>query len=173
MARALRSQTGWWLAGDLARCRDRETSRTRETGPAALAANIVRAERGFRVDPASFLYLPLRIMIAETEEGTGQISAGLLAPARLGAGAPPLAYQSCWLVPRLGCLLTPLLFAVGEWIADVQPKLAARVRLLCAGIPGRLAGGPARRYGHSTGIPLGSERLENGHSLSTPLLTGA
>ena len=43
-------------------------------GVTYLAANIVRAERGFRVDPASFLYIPLRIMIAETEHGTGQIS---------------------------------------------------------------------------------------------------
>ena len=43
-------------------------------GVTYLAANIVRAERGFRVDPACFLYIPLRVMIAETEEGTGQIS---------------------------------------------------------------------------------------------------
>jgi hypothetical protein len=43
-------------------------------GVTYLAANIVRAERGFRVDPASFLCIPLRVMIAETEEGTGQIS---------------------------------------------------------------------------------------------------
>jgi hypothetical protein len=43
-------------------------------GVTYLAANIVRAERGFRADPASFLYIPLRIMISETEHGTGQIS---------------------------------------------------------------------------------------------------
>jgi hypothetical protein len=43
-------------------------------GVTYLAANIVRAERGFRADPASFLYIPLRIMISETEQGTGQIS---------------------------------------------------------------------------------------------------
>lgn len=43
-------------------------------GVTYLAANIVRAERGFRVDPASFLYIPLRIMISETGRGTGQIS---------------------------------------------------------------------------------------------------
>ena len=43
-------------------------------GVTYLAANIVRAERGFRVDPACFLHIPLRIMIAETEHGTGQIS---------------------------------------------------------------------------------------------------
>jgi hypothetical protein len=43
-------------------------------GVTYLAANIVRAERGFRIDPASFLYIPLRIMIAETDHGTGQIS---------------------------------------------------------------------------------------------------
>jgi hypothetical protein len=43
-------------------------------GVTYLAANIVKAERGFRVDPASFLYIPLRIMISETGHGTGQIS---------------------------------------------------------------------------------------------------
>jgi hypothetical protein len=39
-----------------------------------LAGNIVKAERGFRIDPATFLYLPLRIVIAEGPAGNGQIS---------------------------------------------------------------------------------------------------
>lgn len=43
-------------------------------GVTYLAANIVRAERGFRADPGSLLYIPLRIMISETGHGTGQIS---------------------------------------------------------------------------------------------------
>jgi hypothetical protein len=36
-ARPLRSQTGWWLAGDHVRCRDWGNFPARETGPAALA----------------------------------------------------------------------------------------------------------------------------------------
>jgi hypothetical protein len=39
-----------------------------------LAGNIVKAERGFRIDPATFLYVPLRIVIAETAAGTGEMS---------------------------------------------------------------------------------------------------
>jgi uncharacterized protein (DUF302 family) len=39
-----------------------------------LAGNIVKAERGFRIDPATFLYVPLRIVIAETATGNGKIS---------------------------------------------------------------------------------------------------
>ena len=39
-----------------------------------LAGNIVKAERGFRIDPATFLYLPLRIVIAEGLAGNGEIS---------------------------------------------------------------------------------------------------
>jgi hypothetical protein len=34
-----------------------------------LAGNIVKAERGFRIDPATFLYVPLRIVIAEGPAG--------------------------------------------------------------------------------------------------------
>jgi hypothetical protein len=39
-----------------------------------LAGNIVRAEPGFHVDPGCFLYVPTRITITETEQGTGRIS---------------------------------------------------------------------------------------------------
>jgi uncharacterized protein (DUF302 family) len=59
-------------------------------GVTYLAANIVRAERGFRVDPASFLYIPLRIMISETEQGTGQISFDLPADLMAVFGHPDL-----------------------------------------------------------------------------------
>ena len=63
-------------------------------GATYLAADIIRAERGFRADPACFLYIPLRIMIAETEQGTGQISfdvpgrRGGWQDARSAAGTP-------------------------------------------------------------------------------------
>src|SRR5262245_3328668 len=39
-----------------------------------LAGNIIKAEPGFRAEPASFLYIPLRITISETDTGTGEIS---------------------------------------------------------------------------------------------------
>ena len=39
-----------------------------------LAGNIIKAEPGFRADPGSFLYIPLRIAISETTTGTGEIS---------------------------------------------------------------------------------------------------
>jgi hypothetical protein len=60
------------------------------SGVTYLAANIVRAERGFRIDPACFLYIPLRIMIAETEQGTGQISFDLPADLLAVFGHPGL-----------------------------------------------------------------------------------
>jgi hypothetical protein len=59
-------------------------------GVTYLAANIVKAERGFRVDPASFLYIPLRIMISETGHGTGQISFDLPADLMVVFGHPGL-----------------------------------------------------------------------------------
>lgn len=59
-------------------------------GVTYLAANIIRAEPGFRVDPASFLYIPLRIMISETEQGTGQISFDLPADQMAVFGHPGL-----------------------------------------------------------------------------------
>jgi len=59
-------------------------------GVTYLAANIIRAERGFRVDPACFLYIPLRIMIAETGRGTGQISFDLPADLMAAFGYPDL-----------------------------------------------------------------------------------
>src|SRR5262245_49899938 len=39
-------------------------------GVTYLSGNIVEAEKGFRVDPACFLYLPLRVIIAEASDGT-------------------------------------------------------------------------------------------------------
>lgn len=39
-----------------------------------LAGNIIKAEPGFRANPGSFLYIPLRIAISENDSGTGEIS---------------------------------------------------------------------------------------------------
>jgi uncharacterized protein (DUF302 family) len=39
-----------------------------------LTGNIVMAERGFRIDPSCFLYVPLRIVIAESVDGDARLS---------------------------------------------------------------------------------------------------
>lgn len=39
-----------------------------------LAGNILKAEPGFRANLGTFLYIPLRIAISESESGTGEIS---------------------------------------------------------------------------------------------------
>jgi hypothetical protein len=50
-------------------------------GVTYLSGNIVKAEEGFRVDPACFLYLPLRVVITEASDGTAVL--GLDVPADL------------------------------------------------------------------------------------------
>jgi len=50
-------------------------------GVTYLSGNIVEAEKGFRLDPACFLYLPLRVVISEAPDGTAVL--GLDAPADL------------------------------------------------------------------------------------------
>jgi hypothetical protein len=42
-------------------------------GVTYLSGNIVDAEKGFRVDPACFLYLPLRVIISEASDGTAML----------------------------------------------------------------------------------------------------
>jgi limonene-1,2-epoxide hydrolase len=43
-------------------------------GVTYLAGNIVKAEPGFAIDPACFLYVPLRVTIAEDEHGRAHLS---------------------------------------------------------------------------------------------------
>ena len=50
-------------------------------GVTYLSGNIVKAEKGFRIDPACFLYLPLRVAITEASDGTAML--GLDVPADL------------------------------------------------------------------------------------------
>ena len=50
-------------------------------GVTYLSGNIVKAEKGFRADPACFLYLPLRVVITEASDGTAVL--GLDVPADL------------------------------------------------------------------------------------------
>jgi hypothetical protein len=46
-------------------------------GVTYLSGNIVEAEKGFRVDPACFLYLPLRVVISEASDGTAVLGLDL------------------------------------------------------------------------------------------------
>jgi len=50
-------------------------------GVTYLSGNIIEAEKGFRVDPSCFLYLPLRLVITEASDGTAVL--GLDVPADL------------------------------------------------------------------------------------------
>jgi hypothetical protein len=43
-------------------------------GVTYLAGNIVEAERGFRLDPSCFLYIPLRVAIVENPDGDASLS---------------------------------------------------------------------------------------------------
>src|SRR5262249_60067076 len=57
-------------------------------GVTYLSGNIVEAEKGFRVNPACFLYLPLRLVISEAPDGTAVL--GVDVPADLlGAFSGP------------------------------------------------------------------------------------
>ena len=77
-------------------------------GATYLAADIIRAERGFRADPACFLYIPLRIMIAETEQGTGQISFDVPADLMAVFGDPALDQAGTGAGKTLAALLERL-----------------------------------------------------------------
>jgi hypothetical protein len=97
------------------------------SGVTYLAANIVRAERGFRVDPACFLYIPLRIMIAETGHGTGQISFDLPADLMAVFGHPGLDEVGAGAGKTLAGLLTHLGVPVPAELhgTAAAPKIAA------------------------------------------------
>lgn len=87
-------------------------------GVTYLAANIIRAEPGFRADPASFLYIPLRIMISETEQGTGQISFDLPADQMAVFGHPGLDQLGAGSGKTLAGLLKHLGLAVPAELHD-------------------------------------------------------
>jgi hypothetical protein len=77
-------------------------------GVTYLAANIIRAERAFRTDPDSFLYIPLRIMISESEQATGQISFDLPADLMAVFGQPGLDEAGAGADRTLAALLEQL-----------------------------------------------------------------
>lgn len=55
-------------------------------GVTYLSGNIIEAEKGFREDPACFLYLPLRVVISEASDGTAVL--GTDVPADLFGAFP-------------------------------------------------------------------------------------
>ena len=88
-------------------------------GVTYLSGNIIEAEKGFRVDPACFLYLPLRVVITEACDGTAVL--GLDLPADLfGVFSDPQLTEAgqkfTWL---LGELLRHLRLPVPREIASI------------------------------------------------------
>jgi hypothetical protein len=79
-----------------------------------LTGNIVEAEKGFRVDAACFLYVPLRVVISESAEGTAVLS--LDVPADLFAvyGGEELAEVGRQFTVAFGDLLAHLGLRVPE-----------------------------------------------------------
>jgi hypothetical protein len=77
-------------------------------GVTCLTGNIIEAEKGFRVDPACFLYLPLRVIISESPEGNAvlgiDVPADLLDPfgEQIGAVGRQFTLAFAKLVARLG-----------------------------------------------------------------------
>jgi len=89
-------------------------------GVTYLSGNIVEAEKGFRVDPACFLYLPLRVVITEASDGTAVL--GLDEPSDLFEvfNGPGLAEVGAEFSRTLGRLLRHLGLPVPREIADAD-----------------------------------------------------
>jgi len=87
-------------------------------GVTYLSGNIIEAEKGFRVDPACFLYLPLRVVITEASDGTAVL--GLDVPADLFCvfGDPLLTEAGERFTRLLGELLRHLRLPVPREIAS-------------------------------------------------------
>jgi hypothetical protein len=86
-------------------------------GVTYLTGNIVEAEKGFGVDPACFLYLPLRVIITEGSDGNAVL--GVDVPADLFA-----AFED----EALAAVGRQFTFAFGKLVADlglpVPPELS-------------------------------------------------
>jgi uncharacterized protein (DUF302 family) len=85
-----------------------------------LAGNIVKAEPGFRIDPATFLYVPLRIVIAETDAGTGEMSFDHPADLFAVYGNPELDSVSHEFTETLGGVLSLLGLDVPRQLAGAS-----------------------------------------------------
>jgi hypothetical protein len=88
-----------------------------------LTGNIVEAEKGFRADPACFLYVPLRVVISESADGTAVL--GLDVPADLFAiyGGKELAATGRQFTVAFGHLIAHLGLPVPDALtpADGSP----------------------------------------------------
>jgi len=74
-------------------------------GVTYLSGNIIEAEKGFRVDPSCFLYLPLRLVITEASDGTAMLGVDLPADLFSVFPGPELAEVGAEFTRTLGHLL--------------------------------------------------------------------
>jgi hypothetical protein len=90
-------------------------------GVTYLTGNLVEAERGFRADPACFLYLPLRVVISEGPDGNAVL--GLDVPADLFAvfDGEVLAAAGRQFTLAFGKLVAHLGLPVPEELSSPEP----------------------------------------------------
>lgn len=90
-------------------------------GVTYLIGNLVEAERGFRADPACFLYLPLRVVISEGPDGNAVL--GLDVPADLFAvfDGEVLAAAGRQFTLAFGKLVAHLGLPVPEELSSPEP----------------------------------------------------
>jgi hypothetical protein len=89
-------------------------------GVTYLSGNIVEAEKGFRVDPSCFLYLPLRVVITEASDGTAVLGVDLPADLFDVFPGPELAAVGAEFMRTLGRLLLHLGLPVPREIAGTD-----------------------------------------------------
>ena len=82
-----------------------------------LTGNIIMAERGFRRDPSSFLYLPLRVVIAEGPDGNARLSLDLPADLFAAFADPALGEVGADFGRTFAALLEHLNLPVPEGLA--------------------------------------------------------
>ncbi|HEX6518549.1 MAG TPA: hypothetical protein VF070_00835 [Streptosporangiaceae bacterium] len=87
-------------------------------GVTYLSGNIIDAEKGFRVDPGSFLYLPLRVVISEAADGTAVLGVDLPADLFEVFPGPELAAVAAQFTRTLVRVLQQLGLPVPCEIAD-------------------------------------------------------
>ncbi|WP_300603478.1 hypothetical protein [Trebonia sp.] len=95
-------------------------------GVTYLSGNIIEAEKGFRVDPACFLYLPLRVVIAEASDGTAVLGVDLPADLFDVFPAAELAEVASRFTRTLGQVLRQLRLPVPSEIAGAAGDESSR-----------------------------------------------
>src|SRR5262245_2241141 len=87
-------------------------------GVTYLSGNIIEAEKGFSVDPACFLYLPLRVVISEASDGTAVLGADVPADLFGAFPRPELTEVGATLTRALAALLRHLRLPVPAEISS-------------------------------------------------------